>query len=152
MEMKNLLGNFEQCLEKGDLEPMHKDLYNFFHLRCGFIAHYDIGGFRGAYHEPEHFGYFLQKLKMELEEDLKQAAWSEDCTDNTDSFKYGYNFRIPELKREMLELIFIHKPTLDIKLRNQYIEQLERQKLAVEHELVTLKQQKRAQAVGGNGQ
>jgi len=34
---------------------MHKELYEFLHLHCGFIAHYDIFGFKATYKNPRDF-------------------------------------------------------------------------------------------------
>ena len=41
--------NFTACLEQRSLEKMDKRAYNFYNLYCGFIAHYDIHGFRTEY-------------------------------------------------------------------------------------------------------
>ena len=105
MKDKSLLRSFERCLKSKNLESMTKDLYEFFNQRCGFIAHYDIHGFRDAYQEPEEFLEFYEYLQEELEGDIKSAKWDSDFTDNTDSFKYGYEFNIPKLKQQMLDLL-----------------------------------------------
>lgn len=36
----------------GDIEKMNKTGYRFINQACGFIAHYDLYGFRAAYSEP----------------------------------------------------------------------------------------------------
>ena len=34
---------------------MNKELYDFLTLNCGFIAHYDINGFKATYRAPRDF-------------------------------------------------------------------------------------------------
>jgi len=34
---------------------MQKELYEFLHLHCGFIAHYNMDGFKAAYKAPKDF-------------------------------------------------------------------------------------------------
>ncbi len=41
--------NFATCLEQRSLEKMDKRAYHFYHMHCGFIAHYNIHGFRAEY-------------------------------------------------------------------------------------------------------
>lgn len=36
----------------GDIEKLNKTGYRFINQACGFIAHYDLYGFRAAYSEP----------------------------------------------------------------------------------------------------
>jgi len=129
MEQKNLLTSFERCLKAKNLEPMTKDLYNFFHLRCGFIAHYDINGFRNTYSAPEDFLSFSKTLLEELESDVKWV--SENYTDNTDSFKYDYNFKIPEVKKEMIKLLLECKESINTDCNNNLLN-----KLIIEREIL----------------
>ena len=47
--------NFRRVIETRDLSLMHKELYNFLIFNCGFIAHYNIHGFRDTYADPKEF-------------------------------------------------------------------------------------------------
>lgn len=40
---------FARVLKARDINKMDKNLYNHLHLHCGFIAHYDIFGFKAEY-------------------------------------------------------------------------------------------------------
>jgi len=45
---------------------MNRELYQFLTLNCGFIAHYDIKGFKATYHTPESFaGLFIRHFDCE---------------------------------------------------------------------------------------
>lgn len=46
---------FRQVIEKRDMSLMDKELYQFLNLYCGFIAHYNICGFRETYTPPREF-------------------------------------------------------------------------------------------------
>ena len=47
--------NFKKVIESRDINNMTKELYNFLNLYCGFIAHYDINGFKSVYSTPKQF-------------------------------------------------------------------------------------------------
>ena len=47
--------NFRQVIENRDISLMKKELYQFLNLYCGFIAHYDINGFKATYSSPKDF-------------------------------------------------------------------------------------------------
>jgi len=47
--------NFRRIIETRDLSLMHKELYDFLIQYCGFIAHYNIHGFRDTYADPKEF-------------------------------------------------------------------------------------------------
>jgi hypothetical protein len=53
--MITVIKNFKEVIEKKDIEMMNKELYNFLNLYCGFIAHYDINGFKATYQAPRDF-------------------------------------------------------------------------------------------------
>ena len=46
---------FKKIIEGRDISKITKELYEFFHLHCGFIAHYDINGFKATYSAPKDF-------------------------------------------------------------------------------------------------
>ena len=47
--------NFRKVIEIRDINAMKKELYQFLNLHCGFIAHYDINGFKSVYSPPKEF-------------------------------------------------------------------------------------------------
>ena len=47
--------NFRKVIESRDINAMTKELYQFLNLHCGFIAHYDINGFKSVYSPPKEF-------------------------------------------------------------------------------------------------
>lgn len=49
---KQVVSAFRRFLESGDAQKITPALYHFLMQRCGFIAHYDIHGFRGTYADP----------------------------------------------------------------------------------------------------
>ena len=59
-EKRLVLANWKRFLKHG-LKEKHftKRLYNYLHLHCGFIAHYNIGGFYATYfeHGAEPIGF-----------------------------------------------------------------------------------------------
>jgi len=50
-----VIKNFKEVIENRDINRMNKELYDFLNLYCGFIAHYDINGFKAAYRSPRNF-------------------------------------------------------------------------------------------------
>ena len=47
--------NFSKVVESRDINNMTKGLYEFLNLYCGFIAHYNIDGFKSVYSPPRDF-------------------------------------------------------------------------------------------------
>ena len=50
-----VIKNFQEVIENKNIGRMNKELYEFLNLYCGFIAHYDINGFRTTYKDPRYF-------------------------------------------------------------------------------------------------
>jgi len=50
-----IIRNFEEVIKHKDINRINKELYEFLHLNCGFIAHYDINGFKASYRSPRDF-------------------------------------------------------------------------------------------------
>jgi hypothetical protein len=53
--MLAVIKNFQEVIESKDIGKMNKELYEFLNLYCGFIAHYDINGFKANYANPADF-------------------------------------------------------------------------------------------------
>jgi hypothetical protein len=59
--MLPIVKNFKEIVEHRDIDRMGKELYDFLTLNCGFIAHYDINGFKSTYKSPRDFaGVFIK--------------------------------------------------------------------------------------------
>jgi hypothetical protein len=50
-----VIRNFKEVIENRDINRINKELYDFLNLNCGFIAHYDINGFKATYRSPMDF-------------------------------------------------------------------------------------------------
>ncbi len=51
----NVVKCFKRVIESRDINKMTRELYQFLNLHCGFIAHYDIHGFKSVYSPPKEF-------------------------------------------------------------------------------------------------
>ena len=51
----SVIRNFRRVIERRDMSLMGKELYEFLNLHCGFIAHYNIDGFKATYSAPRDF-------------------------------------------------------------------------------------------------
>jgi len=76
MKMKNayrqstsrlpVVRNFREVIEKRDMSLMTQELYEFLHIYCVFIAHYNINGFKTTYSCPRDFaGTFIRHFDPE---------------------------------------------------------------------------------------
>jgi hypothetical protein len=50
-----VIKSFTEVIETRNIDKMTKELYQFLNLYCGFIAHYDINGFKATYKNPRDF-------------------------------------------------------------------------------------------------
>jgi hypothetical protein len=48
-EYQRIFSNFKKCVDERSLNSMNHNLYEHFYLHAGFIAHYNIDGFRHEY-------------------------------------------------------------------------------------------------------
>jgi hypothetical protein len=49
---KSIVAAFRRYLESGDAEKITHPLYHFITMKCGYIAHFDLHGFRSVYADP----------------------------------------------------------------------------------------------------
>ena len=62
----SVVRNFRKVIEARDISLMNKEVYQFLNLYCGFIAHYNINGFKATYRRPESFaGVFIRHFDCE---------------------------------------------------------------------------------------
>jgi len=61
IEKLHVVRNFREVIEAKDLSLMNSELYQFLTLHCGFIAHYNINGFKATYSDSKDFaGVFIR--------------------------------------------------------------------------------------------
>ena len=62
-EKKNkVYRDFKKLVDNKSIDFLTKTLYEHLHLHCGFIAHYNIHGFKEFYRSPKDFKGFLEWL------------------------------------------------------------------------------------------
>lgn len=57
------VANLKRIVKEGNLSSLKKPLYEFIHLNCGFIAHYNLDGFKSTYFEGDSYVEFLERLR-----------------------------------------------------------------------------------------
>lgn len=58
-QKENAWKNFKKIIDKRDISLLKKPLYEHLHVHCGFIAHYNIHGFREEY-SGQNFRRFIE--------------------------------------------------------------------------------------------
>ena len=76
------------------MDSLKNPLYEFIHLNCGFIAHYNLNGFKATYYSGLEFINFLTRLKDGC------SVYACDLEDN-----YDYGFTNKEVKEALKQLI-----------------------------------------------
>jgi len=94
-KVKSMVSNFKGIIEDRDITRLRRSLYEFLHLRCGFIAHYSLDGFIHEYSEPEDFLRFCEHLR-------NNGLEIHQC-DTTDDYNYGYTAE--EVKEAMSDIL-----------------------------------------------
>jgi len=64
LNTKGILRSVGQVLAKGNMQHLTKDAYHHITLHMGFIAHYDINGFRDVYRNVAEFARRLLTSEM----------------------------------------------------------------------------------------
>lgn len=98
--------NFMQVIEARDISLMNKELYQFLNLYCGFIAHYDINGFKAVYSSPKDFAeVFIRHF------DKNHGYFSGTYPCHDEPYREtGYTKA--EIKREFYRIVDIHKDSI----------------------------------------
>lgn len=89
-----MANNLKRIVKARNMEPLQKKLYEFIHLNCGFIAHYNLQGFKSTYYDGDEFVEFLERLK--------QGCYVHNC-DLEDNYNYGYTNE--EVKNALAEIL-----------------------------------------------
>ena len=98
-----VIKNFKQVIETRDINRMKKELYDFFTLNCGFIAHYNIEGFKETYRAPRDFAeVFIRHFDREHRYYSGTYACHQEPYKDTGLTK-------AEIKREFEKIVDLHK-------------------------------------------
>lgn len=96
---KAVLRNVAGVLKNQDMGLLHEPAYRFLITHCGFIAHYDLAGFKATYRD--HLDGFVQEF---LEQGL--GSW-EVYLNNSSSYLYDTSYRgvmLHEIVRDLLSI------------------------------------------------
>jgi len=98
--------NFRKVIEARDINLMNKELYQFLNLYCGFIAHYDINGFKATYSSPKDFAeVFIRHFDHEHKYFNGVYPCHDEPYNNTGDTKAG-------IKREFYRIVDEHKDAI----------------------------------------
>jgi hypothetical protein len=102
----SVVHNFRQVIETKDISLMGKELYQFLNLYCGFIAHYDISGFKAVYSPPREFAQvFIRHFDREHRYFNGSYSCHEEPYRETDYTK-------AEIKQEFNRIVETHKDSI----------------------------------------
>jgi hypothetical protein len=76
---KKLLANFRTIVKSNDMNKMTKYTYNFLHLTCGSIAHYDQRGWIRSYPTVNDLRSFFRKNEYGQSVLQHQPRWKADA-------------------------------------------------------------------------
>jgi len=98
-----VIKNLKEVIENRDIDRMNKELYGFLTLNCGFIAHYDINGFKDVYRSPMDFAeVFIRHFDREHRYHSGTYACHQEPYKDTGLTK-------AEIKREFERIVDLHK-------------------------------------------
>ncbi len=105
---------FKSVIEKRDIHLMDKNLYEHLHLHCGYIAHYDINGFKATYNDPQDFLRFCEHFLKHNGQSLRWPSMS-DYADVNRAMCEILEQHIDKIRQEAVdfqnetELSFLHR-------------------------------------------
>ena len=98
-----VIKNFKEVIENRNIDRMNKELYGFLTLNCGFIAHYDINGFKATYKAPRDFAeVFIRHFDREHRYYSGTYACHQEPYKDTGLTK-------AEIKKEFERIVDLHK-------------------------------------------
>ena len=98
--------NFRAVVESRDIERMKPALYQFLNLHCGFIAHFNIDGFKATYRRPRDFAeVFIRHF------DPEHHYFSGIFPCHDEPYKET-EFTKAHIKREFFEIVAGHKDAI----------------------------------------
>jgi len=102
----SVVRNFRRVIEKRDMSLMGKELYEFLHLHCGFIAHYNMDGFKSAYAGPRDFSdTFIRHF------DPEHRYFDGVCRCDEESYE-DTGFTRAQIKEAFIRIVQRHKETI----------------------------------------
>ena len=102
IEKLHVVRNFRQVIEAKDMSLMKSELYQFLTLYCGFIAYFNLNGFKAAYREPKDFaGVFIRHFDRSHKYFCNLSCCDEGIYKDT-----GYTRA--EIKQEFYRIVDIH--------------------------------------------
>ena len=102
----SVVNNFRRVIEARDMSLMNKELYQFLNLYCGFIAHYNIHGFRETYAAPRGFAdVFIRHFDRNHRYFCGNYPCHEEPYQNT-------GFTKAEIKQEFFRIVDRHKEAI----------------------------------------
>jgi hypothetical protein len=103
IETLPVIRNFRKVIEARDMSHMNKELYSFLNLYCGFIAHYNIHGFRATYAAP---GDFADVFIRHFDEDHRYFCGNYACHEEP---YQDTGYTKAEIKQEFFRIVDDHK-------------------------------------------
>ena len=98
-----VIKNFKEVIETRNIDKMNKELYQFLNLYCGFIAHYNINGFKDTYRNPRDFAdIFIRHF------DRKHPYYSQVYACHQEPYK-DTGLKKVQIKQEFETIVERHK-------------------------------------------
>jgi hypothetical protein len=102
IEKLRVVRNFRQVIEAQDISLMQSQLYQFLTLHCGFIAHFNLAGFKATYSSPKDFaGVFIRHFDRDHDYFCDTYRSDEEPYKET-----GYT--TAEIKQEFFRIVDAH--------------------------------------------
>lgn len=90
-----IVNSFKRVFEQNDIDQLTKQAYNFIYLASGFIAHYNLYGFRETYRN-------VSDLKTDI---LRNAGMNQWSNFREGERNYEYYMQKKEIYNKILDLI-----------------------------------------------
>lgn len=89
-----ILSSFRRVFSTGDIENLTNTAYKYIYLASGFIAHYNLYGFRDAYRDISH-------LRADILDNARSNNWGNFRPSDKD---YDYYMSKADVYRGLVEL------------------------------------------------
>lgn len=104
-----VVANIKRVLEKQDMTLLAKGSYDLLTIHCGFIAHYDQGGFIATYRDdlPAFVGQFLDQRLI--------GGW-DNYLQNPRTYLYDVSYRgkmLADIIRELIPIFEAYRPAIE---------------------------------------
>ncbi len=124
----SVVKNFRQVIEARDINLMGKELYQCLNLCCGFIAHYDINGFKATYSNPDDYSnVFIRHF------DPEHRYFNDIYLCHDEPYK-DTHYTKAEIKKEFVRIVELHKKDIEQWATNTKRQELYRLYLQLQRE------------------